>query len=188
MKKHWLFYALLVLTGCSDKENAFHSDEQLLQKFRVALGPVRTMTHGYRVVNLDSLTTFAWDSVYFFNGEEGKQHMSHTIGFSWLGPDVPNAYKRLIFVQQKKVVAFVDINMVGPVDTTAKEWPLPIFMYSSSGGRMATVYPRSKSRFAAFRSCDNSDPFIALVSLEHINSFQEEIKKGCSISGETKAK
>ena len=171
---------LLLQVGCAEKGDVLRSDKLLLQKLRIALGPVRTMTHGYKILNLDSLTTFSWDSVYFFNGEEGERHISYTIGFPWKGPEVPNAYKRLLFVYQRRVVAFVDINEVGPVDTAAKEWPLPIFMYPKPGtGRITAVYPRDKSRFVAFRSCSNRSPFIPLIQVDFIADFKQEIKRGC---------
>jgi hypothetical protein len=183
MKKLLTTFGLLLVAGCTDKEDAFHSSNQLLQQLRVALGPVRTMTHGYRILDLDSLTSFAWDSVYFFNGEEGERHISYTIGFPWTGPEVPNAYKRLLFVYQRRVVAFVDVNEAGPVDTAAKKWPLPIFMYPNPrpGKLPRAAYARSKSRFVAFRSCDNRSPFIPLVPIDNIATFQEEIERGCPI-------
>jgi hypothetical protein len=157
------------------------SNGALLSKNRVALAPVRKLSSGYRILNLDSLTDFAWDSVYYFTEEVSERHISATIGFSWKGPDVPNSCKRLLFVHNRQVATFVDFNQYANSDEQI-DWPIPIHMWVctelAKTGR--TVCPRNKARFAVSRSCSKYGIEYPLVPLACLDTpLRNVLEQGC---------
>ena len=169
-----------MFAGCS-KTLAVESNDALLAKIRLTLNPLRKQNSGYVVMNLDSLTDFTWDSVYYFTEEVGAHHISTTIGFPWEGPSVPNSYKRLLFVHNHQVVTFVDFNEYANADEQV-EWPIPIHMWActkiSPVGK--TVCPRNKARFAVSRSCSKYGIVYPLVPIECLDTpLHATLEHGC---------
>jgi hypothetical protein len=166
-----LFFLLFILTGCSG------SDDELLARIQQQMQPLSTMTSGYRVLSLDSLTNFEWDYVYFFDDNDGfetDQVISDDIGFKWDGPNVPNLYKRLLFVRQKEVVAYVDVDTQG----YAGKLGLPIWMFGCPGGRKYGV-AREEARFAIFRHCHETRITYYMAPLRCLDNFQDLLTEGC---------
>ena len=99
------------------------------------------------------------------------------MGTHWDGPDVPNLFKRLVFVHQRKVVAYADFNeepsMLG---TSPDNFPLPIWMLQcpEKGNGIA----RAAAQFAVFRSCDHgyvSYPLVPLGCLAHFRGITTKV-------------
>ena len=153
IKTYWQFALLaFMMNGCSG-QHQLKSNDALLAKIRSELKPLHLLKKKRVLLNLDSIANFKWDSVYYFTEEVGAHHISNTIGFSWEGPNVPNSYKRLLFVHNHQVVTFIDFNEYSTPDEQV-EWPIPIHMWVctklASTGR--TVCPKNKSYFVVSRS------------------------------------
>ncbi|PJJ58947.1 hypothetical protein CLV45_0359 [Hymenobacter chitinivorans DSM 11115] len=174
---------VVALSGCSDPTN-----ERLTQQIRQQLAPVQSLRGGHLLLDLSKATDFAWDTVYFFKGEEGGEYANAKMGTHWDGPDVPNLFTRLIFVYHRKVVAYADFNKQTSV---LGSWPnnfsLPIWMYQcpEKGNGIA----RAAAQFAVFRSCDYgyvSYPMVPLNCLAHFSDIATQVCDS-SQSGVSKA-
>lgn len=56
------------------------------------------------VVSLKTAVHFEWDRLYFFNSWTTADSVRNTIKFDYHGSDVKDDYKRMVFVQNNKVV------------------------------------------------------------------------------------
>jgi hypothetical protein len=170
--------AALALTGCSHGPRPNQSYAPLLARFRTELAPVRTSVQGYRVIDLASVTDFAWDSVYYFTGYQGSRDISAAVGEAWEGPEVPDHAKRLLFVRAGHVVTFVDFQAY----TDPKEPSnLPVRLWDCIPSPRR-VYGRHQARFAVCRHCTQdglSYPLFPVACLDEpwVRQF---IAEGCS--------
>jgi len=151
----------LLLMSCSD------SNDGLLDKLQASVEEAEEGTHGYQVIALDSLTDFEWETLYFFQAGEDKKAISDAIGFKWEGETVPELNRRLLFVQDGKVVSFVDYNYT----------EFPLFVYGCNTDRW--VYPRSRSRFATFKYCAHEETTYPFIPVECISNLSEMLGHGC---------
>jgi hypothetical protein len=177
MRKYTVLSALVALC-CSCGDNPYRSNDALLTNFRQALRPVYTMTHGYQIVRLDSIATFAWDSVYYFTGESTDRYISTTIGFKWDGPDVPDALKRLLFVHKQQVVKFIDCRTYGSADPASDEAFLPIHFWPCNASARA-VWSRKAARFAVWRYCDQPAVEFEFVAVQCLDNLRNLLDHGC---------
>ncbi|MDX5483217.1 MAG: hypothetical protein LPK07_16170 [Hymenobacteraceae bacterium] len=152
---------LLMLGGCSD------SNDQLLEKIKAAVMAEGTTAEGYKVVSMEELTDFEWDRMYFFNAGQNSADISSEIGFAWVGDQVPELNRRLLFVQGEQVVSYVDYNY--------NEFPL--FVYGCNQDRW--VYPRSRAQFATFKYCSNDLEIYAFIPEPCINNIREFMNYQC---------
>jgi hypothetical protein len=162
--------SIAALTSCH------RSDKHLLIQLHQELTPLDTMTTGYRKLNLDSLTDFAWDRVYFFRGDTSPEFISKEIGFSWSGPAVYHTDRRLLFVRQQEVVAYVDCSRA--LARSVDEPFLPISMYQCPTDKSAGI-PRKQAKFAVYRTCDGAFITYAMAPLNCLSHFQDDIVEGC---------
>jgi hypothetical protein len=159
--------SLLLVTSCSG------SDDKLFAKLQQQILPVRTMTSGYHILNLDSLTDFEWDSVYWFHNNEGfntDKLISNKIGFSWEGEAIPDHCSRILFVHKNEVVDYVDCRYYD--DDGGVRNALPIQLYGCS--KTAYGIARKQAKFAVFRLCNHRAthyPFLPLTCLENFKDF-----------------
>lgn len=156
------------------------SNDALLAKIRTTMAPLKNMNHGYRILNLDSLASFAWDSVYYFNGEESERHISYTIGFPWKGKEVPNLYKRLLFVNKHRVVTYVDFNQESELSEVV-EWPIHIQMFACTQSSRP-VCSRHEAKFIVFRHCSNTSVTYPLIPINCAKNYKALIGERCSES------
>ena len=175
MVSRLLFLLLLMLaTSCTE------DNKELLDRIEHQMQHIRSMKRGYRIMRLDSLTTFAWDRVYFFGSNDGfntDKEISATIGFKWSGTAIPDNAHRLLFVNQGKVVAYVDCM---PWDDVDGSLALPIQMY---GCDKQEGYSRQEARFAVYRDCTSGLPgTLNMVQIDCIEKFRVSIKQGCTDS------
>ena len=142
----WRAFATAVLfTGCTRSAE----DPALAAQIGRAFEPVRTMTTGYRVLDLERLAPFPWDRGCFFDGEDQVANISAKIGFAWAGGPVPDLCRRLLFVRGKHVVCYADFaqsNTYEPRDGT-----LPLWLFECPGSGAYGV-SRQEARFASFGS------------------------------------
>jgi hypothetical protein len=176
MRAKSLLLLILLLVGCE------REDKRLLAKLEQKLQPVRTMTRGYHILTFDSLTDFNWDRMYpvigTSYGGNTDNLISHIIGFKWSGPDIPIGSKRLLFVHQHKVVAYIDCSQSNTVDGRVA---LPIELFRCSDEQVG--YSRRQARFAVFRNCAGGLPgFFYMVPLDCLEDFRVSIKQGCTDS------
>ena len=168
----WLLPVAAVLFGCSDPTN-----ERVTQRIRQQLAPVQSLRTGHVLLDLRKATDFAWDTVYFFSGEEGGAYANAKMGTHWDGPDVPTLFKRLVFVHQRKVVAYADFNIEASVlGTSPDNFPLPIWVLQcpEKGNGIA----RAAAQFAVFRSCNYgyvSYPMVPLACLAHFRNITTKV-------------
>ncbi len=167
-----LVIASMLLVGCTG------SNDELLEKMRQQMEPVRTMTHGYRVLNLSDLTDFEWDSVYFFRGGSvpDNAEINSKIGFEWYEGAVPDGFRRLLFVRGREVVSYTDF-------IPWNEQPMPIWMFGCRGDRGWGI-SRNDARFAVFRNCSSGASDIGtyyMVPLRCVDNFQALIEQGCTV-------
>lgn len=175
-----LLLCLLPLLGCSG------SDEVLLAKIYREIQPVRAMTTGYRVLDLDSLTDFAWDSVYFSQCDSecgGDKSILATLG--WRGvPALQDGSRRLSFVRQNETVAYVDYFASGSVYPTNPPLPLSLAGCKEGGyGSGAHGIARKQAKFAVFRNCAIGGlerPVYIMVPLSCVKHFGVAIAQGCT--------
>lgn len=162
-----LVIASMLLVGCTG------SNDEFLEKMRQQMKPVRTMTHGYRVLNLSDLTDFEWDSVYFFRGGSvpDNAEINSKIGFEWDGESVPDGFNRLLFVRGREVVSYTDF-------IPWNEQPMPIWMFGCRGDRGWGI-SRKDARFAVFRDCASGETY-DMVPLRCIDDFRVLIEQGCT--------
>jgi len=134
------------------------------------------MTHGYQRLRLDSLTDFEWDSVYFFKGEADAMYISHIIGFRWQGEDLPEDYRRLLFVRGQQVVSYTDFPAKGEV--SPDKLPMPIYLYTCQQGYGLS---RARARLAIFRACADGGTF-DIVPLDCFKEayFRNLLEQGCT--------
>jgi hypothetical protein len=171
MQHYFLFLALTLLIGCS------RSNERLAQDMAQQLQPVRTMTHGYRVLNLDSLASFAWDRLYFFKQRTRLEDMNALLGFRWDGPAVPESHVRLLFVSHQKVVSYTDFyysKTYAPIPES-----IPLWMFGCSN-KVGYGVNRKSAKFAVFRDCSGGVIDYKMVPLECVNHFRVLIEQGCT--------
>lgn len=155
------FTFLLLLMGCSD------SNDALLEKLQTAVEETEAGADGYHVIAMDSLTDFEWETVYFFQASEDEKAISDAIGFKWKGATVPELNRRLLFVNDGKVVSFVDYDFT----------EFPLFVYGCNTDRW--VYPRSRSTFATFKYCSSDETTYPFIPVECIDNLSEMVEAGC---------
>jgi hypothetical protein len=155
--------ALFILCSCSDNGN-----RELLEKLKTAVEAEEVGASGYKVIPMESLTDFEWDMLYFFDQNSNSDDISDEIGFKWEGPGVPNLQRRLLFVEDGKVVSYVDYNY--------KEFPL--YLYGCNEDRW--VYPRNRTRFASFKYCnEEKQELYTFIPVECVNNLQELMRMKC---------
>lgn len=136
----------------------------MTQRIRQQLVPLQSLQQGYVRLDLRQATDFAWDTVYFFNGEEGGAYANSKMGTQWDEPLVPNLFKRLVFVHQQTVVAFADFNEEASVlGTSPDNFPLPFYLYLCPGPGKGVA--RAAAQFAVFRECENGHRSYPMVPL-----------------------
>jgi hypothetical protein len=165
-----IFVLLLFVTSCSG------SDDKLLAKLKQQIMPVRTMKSGYRILNLDSLTDFEWDSVYWFHNNEGfdtDKLISKRIGFAWKGAAIPNQCSRILFVHQKEVVNYVDCSYY---DGGAND-AMPIQLYGCS--ETAYGIARKQAKFAVFHLCTHGFTAYPFLQIACLGNFKDFLATGC---------
>jgi hypothetical protein len=172
LNKVLIFVLLLFITSCSG------SDVKLSDKLQQQILPIRTMKSGYRVLDLDSLTDFEWDSVYWFHNNSGfdtNELISNKIGFNWKGASIPNQCSRLLFVRQKEVVNYVDCNYYdsnGGVNNA-----LPIQLYGCS--KTAYGIARKQAKFAVFHLCNHGSTHYPFLQLSCLDNYRDFLAVGC---------
>lgn len=150
-----------LLMSCSD------SNDDLLEELQTAVEKEEVGANGYNVVELESLTDFEWDTVYFFQAFEDKRDISDAIGFKWEGETVPEFYRRLLFVKDGQVVSFVDYNYED----------FPLFVYGCNEDRW--VYPRNRTTFATFKYCKDGETIYPFIPVDCASNLSDLIKTGC---------
>ncbi|MCC9137071.1 hypothetical protein ACFSKU_20425 [Pontibacter silvestris] len=151
-----LIIIFLFLGSCSDNNN------ELLEKLQAAVEEENAVGNDFHVVDMDSLTDFEWETLYFFDAGEDKRSISDQIGFKWDGPVVPDLHRRLLFVNEGQVVTYTDYKFDD----------FPLMVYGCNEDRW--VYPRSRSRFATFRYCNQNNviyPFIPVTCVENLSGM-----------------
>ena len=169
MKKNLLLLLIgFTLFSCSD------SDDTLLKKLQAAVEAPPKNKAGYNVVQLDQLTDFEWDAMYYFGEEVNPKEMSDQLGFKWDGEAIPGGHDRLLFVYQNQVVNYIDYN--------TEEFPLEVFGCDKD----RWVYPRSRSKFAAFKYCQGDKKTYAFIPEPCVGNILELKSSVCK--EESKAK
>lgn len=152
-----LLIALFLLGSCSDNNN------ELLDKLKAAVEQENASGKDYHVVAMDSLTDFEWETLYFFDAGEDKKSISDQLGFKWNeGTTVPDLHRRLLFVNKGQVVSYADYKFDD----------FPLMVYGCNEDRW--VYPRSRTRFATFRYCNQGKvvyPFIPVACVENLSGM-----------------
>ena len=168
-----LVFVSVLITSCQSGSN-----EVLFQKMAQQIQPVRTMTHGYRVLNLDSIADFEWDSVYFFRGPLFSPYISKVIGFEWNGEPLALHNTRLLFVSGKKVTSYTDFSFSALVYPDKPPMPLEMFICTE---QQEHGLSRAQAKFAIFRECSEITTYTMLPMhcLNNLN-FQKLIKQGCT--------
>ncbi|GAB3541300.1 hypothetical protein GCM10027443_40450 [Pontibacter brevis] len=161
LRKIFLLFTITTFLSCSDSNN------DLLDKLRSAVEEEEMGENRYNVVDLANLTEFEWDTLYFFQAGEDKRAISDAIGFKWEGATVPELNRRLLFVKDGQVVSYTDYNY--------REFPL--FVYGCNEDRW--VYPRSRTRFATFKYCNNGNTVYPFIPVECAANLSEMIEAGC---------
>lgn len=161
IRKPFLLLIITTFLGCSD------SNDDLLEKLQASVEEEEVGANGYQVIAMDSLTDFEWETLYFFQASEDEKAISDAIGFKWKGATVPELNRRLLFVNDGKVVSFVDYDYT----------EFPLFVYGCNTDRW--VYPRSRSRFATFKYCANDETTYPLIPVDCISNLSEMMEKGC---------
>jgi hypothetical protein len=167
-----LLLCVSLLAGCS------RSDDSIQERLVAAVKPVDTLSPGhYKVIAMDSIAPFPWDTMYVFHGEDPARAISHRIGFEWNGPDVPNLEYRLLFVSGREVVAYTDYDH----DT----FPISFRWCDKS----IEAFARSRARFITFRFCSPpSNPYYPMIPLDCLTSkitstnYQNMVQRGCPVS------
>ncbi len=98
MKNILFLFACLALISCSDSNN------KLLDALKAAVETDEKMETGYKVIALDELTDFEWDTLYCFHQLDDKKYINQQIGFKWEAEAVPNSHRRFLFVKDGQVV------------------------------------------------------------------------------------
>lgn len=158
------FAASLFFSSCSTSDN----NTSLQTDFYKNVKPAYLLSKGYRTLNLDSIASFPWDSVYFFRGEESAGFISDLTGINWNGPSVPNLHKRLLFVHQKKVVTYFDCGEESPngEQNEFPNVPIELFTCPDSGLRNRhRVFARKDAKFAVYKKKFNRRFYLILVPL-----------------------
>ncbi|UOQ99374.1 hypothetical protein MUN81_07705 [Hymenobacter sp. 5317J-9] len=154
------------------------SNDDFFEKMSQRMKPVRTMTEGYRVLDLNSLTDFEWDTVYFFKGgslaDMDIKDINMTIGFEWNGPPIGSEVRRLLFVRGREVVSYTDFMP----DGGGVGQPMPIWMFGCKGDKGSGI-SRKDARFAVFRNCAASGDF-QMVPLKCVEDSRIVIEQGCT--------
>ena len=156
-----LLLTLFVLMGCSDNDN------KLLDKLQTAVKKEPGKA-GYTVVELESITDFEWDTLYFFAGQVSPEEVNNQIGIKWDGGKIPGGYDRLIFVKNNQVVSFIDYNLV--------EFPLQVFGCNTD----RWIYPRNRSTFAAFKYCQGEKEVYAFIPEPCFGNIKELQQNKCT--------
>ena len=163
----------VTLAGCSDPTN-----ERVTQRIRRQLVPVQSLRRGHVLLDLRQAADFAWDTVYFFKGEEGGAYANDKMGTHWDGPDVPNLFKRLVFVRQRQVVAYADFNEEASVlGTSPANFPLPLWLFTCAEKGHGVA--RAAAQLAVFRACDHGSVYYPMVPLSCLPDFPDIATNGC---------
>lgn len=161
IKKLFLLLTITTFLGCSD------SNSNLLDKLQSAVEEEKMGENGYNVVDLESMTDFEWDTLYFFQAGEDKRAISDAVGFKWEGATVPQLNRRLLFVENGQVVSYMDYNYM----------EFPLMVYGCNEDRW--VYPRSRTRFATFKYCDDGETIYPFIPVECAGNLSEMMEIGC---------
>ncbi|WP_299755978.1 hypothetical protein [uncultured Pontibacter sp.] len=159
MKRYiWPLLALLWLAGCNGSNTALN------EKLKAAVTEGETGAGGFKTVQMASLTEFDWDIMYYFQPNEDEKAISDVIGFKWEGDEVPENYRRLLFVKGEEVVSYTDYSYND----------FPLFVYGCEGDKW--IYPKSRSEFASFKYCNDDQEiytFIPVQCVENIRLLME---------------
>ncbi|WP_147294190.1 hypothetical protein [Pontibacter diazotrophicus] len=161
IRKLLLLLTITTFLSCSD------SNTDLLDELQAAVDEEEMGENGYNVVELESLTDFEWDTLYFFQAGEDKRAISDAIGFRWEGETVPQLNRRLLFTKDGQVVSYTDYNYM----------EFPLMVYGCNEDRW--VYPRSRSRFATFKYCSDGTTIYPFIPVECAGNLSEMIETGC---------
>lgn len=156
-----LLIVLPLLAGCSG------GNKDLREKLQNAVEADDAGTKGFKTIELTKLTDFEWDTAYFFQASETARDISDRIGYKWDGSDVPDWHNRLLFVKGGKVVSYTDYNY--------QEFPLRVFGCNTD----QWVYPRSRSRFASFKYCQNVEPVYTFIPEPCLRNIRELMADKC---------
>lgn len=161
-----LLLCVSLLAGCSG------FDDTIRKRLVAAVRPVDTLSAGhYKVISMDSIAAFPWDTMYVFSGEVPARAISQRIGFEWNGPAVSNLDNRLLFVSGREVVAYTDFDY--------ELFPLDFKWCDKS----IQAYARKRTRFITFRLCRPPHrPFYPMIPLDCLSSYQELVQKSCPVS------
>jgi hypothetical protein len=174
-----LLLGALALSGCSMSPKSFKSYQPLFERFRLAVAPLRTAGSSYQILDVATVTDFAWDSVYYFTGYQSERDISRAVGAPWQGPAVADHGTRLLFARAGQVVTFVDFPSFVFVDRTE---PMCFRLYSCDPAQRK-VYSRAAARFAVFRICSKYGlqyPLVPVTCLDKDTSWRRFLTNGCS--------
>lgn len=160
MKNLLLLLALLTFVSCS-------KEDPLLMELKAAVDASEQNEAGYEVIDMAELTDFEWETLYHFHQLDEKNFISRVIGFRWMGDEVPNLHRRLLFVNKGEVVKYIDYDF--------RELPLTLY----GCGEDRWVYPRERAKFATFKYCAGEDPIYPFIPVACITDFQEMIDAEC---------
>lgn len=170
IRKVFLLLTTITFLSCSDSNNT------LLENLQTAVEEEKMGEEGYNVVDLASLTDFEWDTLYFFQASEDKRAISDAVGFKWEGATVPQLNRRLLFVKDGQVVSYTDYNYT----------EFPMMVYGCNEDRW--VYPRSRTKFATFKYCDDGETIYPFIPVECAGNLSEMVEIGCPAEEATAAK
>ncbi len=160
MKAYFLLTLTVFVFSCSSQE-----EKELIGQLKFI---TEKSANSKVIVDMASIANFAWDSLYFFNEYENAAYISDVIGFNWTGKPVENNKKRLLFVQNSKVISYVDYDFS----------ELPIYLYWCNKEKQS--YKRDEAKFMVLKTCDNTILIYSYIPLKCIDKYKKKLSMRCS--------
>ena len=171
---------LSIAPACDEQKEAWTNASDFANKFQAAVQTVGRNPGDYKIVDVARMTTFVWDSLYYFKDDSDNNTadvISYVTGCPWSGPDFRDDCIRLVFTRKGQVSAFVDY-----IDREeSREGHSPLLLTVFFDRRVGLICAHDSARLAIVRDCDGHGiaSRFALMREIRVDKNRDSIIKNC---------
>ncbi|MDG5788590.1 hypothetical protein QA612_13980 [Evansella sp. AB-P1] len=109
MKKIRTLFIFTIVITCTFLLIVFLNEDQWDKNVRLLKKEIVSLDDTIKTINLNEVTPFEWDVVYFFDPYTPKDQIYETVGYKWdkIKETVSEGMNQIVFLQDEKVVAYV---------------------------------------------------------------------------------
>lgn len=155
------FLCLLFSCSGSNKDLRNKLEEAIVNKSNLAL----KNNEKYSQFRLSDITDFDWDKFYIFEEYVNEKNIKEITGMEWEGADVPGGNRRILFINNREIVQYVDFDA----------GVFPVFFFPCEKTEQFE-FTKKDDLFAVFKRCDKNGCRYAMVPKRCIGAFFENMK------------